>query len=74
MKTVAGMKVAYSTDPTYYTALYRRKGSRRFYRCGYRSLKIGEIRDMVYDEIRAGKYAAAKIVRWDNEEVIETVK
>ncbi len=68
-----GIRVAYSTDPTYYTAMYRAKGSRRFYRCGYRSLVLEDIRDMVYSEIRNGKYAAAKIVRWDNEELIEKV-
>lgn len=68
-----GTRVAYATNPTYYTALYRRKGSRRFYRCGYRSLSLSDIREMVYNEISAGQYAAAKIVRWDNEELIETV-
>jgi len=68
-----GMRVAYATDPTYYTAMYRAKGSRRYYRCGYRSLSLGDIRDMVYSDIRNGKYAAAKIVRWDTEELIEKV-
>ena len=64
---------AWSTDPTYYTVLYRQKGSRRFYRCGYRSLSLPDIREMAYDDIRTGKYAAAKIVRWDTEDVIEVV-
>lgn len=66
-------RTVWSTDPTYYTVLYRRKGSRRFYRCGYRSLNLNEIREMAYDEIRTGKYAAAKIVKWANEELIEKV-
>ena len=60
-------------DPVYYTALYRAKGSRRFYRCGYRTVNLEELRDMVYSEVGSGKYAAAKIVRWDTEELIETV-
>lgn len=66
-------RTVWSTDPTYYTVMYRRKGSRRFYRCGYRSLNLNEIREMAYDEIRTGKYAAAKIVKWANEELIEKV-
>ena len=66
-------KVVWATDPTYYTALYRRKGSRRFYRCGYRSINLADIRDMVYSDIRSGRYAVAKIVRWDTEEEIERV-
>lgn len=66
-------RTVWATNPTYYTILYRRKGSRRFYRCGYRSLDLSDIREMAYDEIRSGKYAAAKIVRWDNEELIENV-
>ena len=63
----------WSTEPTYYTALYRQKGSRRYYRCGYRSDSLGDIRDFVYAEFRAGKFATAKIVRWDTEEEIERV-
>lgn len=66
-------RTVYSTESSYYTALYRRKGSRKFYRCGYRSLSLEDIRDMVYDDIRSGRYAAAKIVRWDTEELIEKV-
>lgn len=58
---------------TYYTALYRKKGSRRFYRCGYRSNNLEALRDMVYGEIRDKKYAAAKIIRWDNGDLVEEV-
>lgn len=61
------------TNPTYYTALYRQKGSRRYYRCGYRSVDLEELRDFVYAEFRAGKFASAKIVKWDTEEEIERV-
>lgn len=61
------------SDPTYYTILYRQKGSRRYYRCGYRSVDLDALRDMAYNEIGTGKYASAKIVRWDNEELVETV-
>jgi len=68
-----GMRVAYATDPRWYTVMYRKKGSRRFYRCGYRSLSLEEMRDLAYSEIRDGKYAAARIVNWATEEVIETV-
>ena len=68
-----GTKVAYSSNPTYYTALYRAKGSRRYYRCGYRSQNLEDIRELVYNEIGSGKYASAKIVRWDTEELIEKV-
>lgn len=67
------MGAAWSTDPVYYTILYRRKGSRRFYRCGYRSDDLNVMRDMAYNEIGCGTYAAAKIVRWDTEELIESV-
>jgi len=66
-------KAVFFTDPTYYTVLYRKKGSRMFYRCGYRSVSLPDLREMVYDEIRTGKYAAAKIIRWDNGEIIEKV-
>ena len=66
-------RTVWATNPVYYTILYRQKGSRRFYRCGYRSLNLSDIRDMAYDEIRSGKYAAAKIIRWDTEELIEKV-
>jgi len=66
-------KIMFSTDPTYYTALYRQKGSRRFYRCGYRALDLNELRDMVYADIREGRYAAAKIIRWDDGKIIEKV-
>lgn len=65
--------VVYSTNPTYYTALYRRKGSRRYYRCGYRSNSLAEMRDFVYGEFQAGRFVSAKIVRWDTEEEIERV-
>lgn len=68
-----GTRVAYSTDPTWYTVMYRQKGSRRYYRCGYRSLNIEDMRELAYSEIRDGKYAAARIVNWATEEVIETV-
>ena len=67
------MKKTYSTDVTYYTALYRQKGSRKYYRCGYRSDSLGDMRDFVYAEFRAGKFATAKIVKWDTEEEIERV-
>ena len=66
-------KMVYATDPTYYTALYRQKGSRRYYRCGYRSISLEEMRDFVYAEFRAGKFSTAKIVKWDTEEEIERV-
>ena len=66
-------QIVWATEPTYYTALYRQKGSRRYYRCGYRSKDLGEMRDFVYAEFRAGKFATAKIVRWDTEEEIEKV-
>ena len=66
-------RTVWATNPVYYTIMYRQKGSRRFYRCGYRSLNLSDIRDMAYDEIRSGKYAAAKIIRWDTEELIEKV-
>lgn len=66
-------KTVYATDPTYYTALYRQKGSRRYYRCGYRSINLEEMRNFVYAEFRAGKFATAKIVKWDTEEEIERV-
>lgn len=65
--------VKFSTDPVYYTALYRKKGSRMYYRCGYRSLDLNDLRDMVYSEIREGKYASAKIIRWDSGALIEKV-
>ena len=68
------LKVVGSTDFAYYTALYRKKGSRRFYRCGIRSRDLSEMRDFVCGELRSGKYAAAKIVRWDDEGLIETIK
>lgn len=67
------LKVVGSTDFAYYTAMYRKKGSRRFYRCGYRSRDLGEMRDFVRSELRSGKYAAAKIVRWDDEGLIEKI-
>ena len=66
-------KNVWITDPVYYTALFRQKGSRRFYRCGYRSDDLDQLRDMVYNDISAGKYAAAKIIRWDSGELIEDV-
>lgn len=66
-------KIVWTTNPTYYTALYRQKGSRRYYRCGYRSDNLSELRDMVYNEIAAGKYASAKIVRWHDGKEIEKV-
>ena len=66
-------RTAWSTNPTAYTILYRRKGSRMYYRCGYRSESIGDIRDLAYSEIREGKYAAAKIVNADTNELIEKV-
>lgn len=68
-----GIRVAYSTDPTWYTVMYRQKGSRRYYRCGYRSLNIEDMRELAYSEIANKKYAAARIVNWATEEVIETV-
>ena len=63
----------WKSDPTYYTALYRQKGSRRYYRCGYRSDSLEDMREFVYGEFRSGKFATAKIVRWDTEEEIERV-
>lgn len=63
----------WKSDPTYYTALYRQKGSRRYYRCGYRSDNLEDMREFVYGEFRSGKFATAKIVRWDTEEEIERV-
>ena len=63
----------WSTEPTYYTALYQQKGSRRYYRCGYRSDSLEDMREFVYGEFRSGKFATAKIVRWDTEEEIERV-
>lgn len=72
MKT-NGLRVAYSTDPTYYTVMYRKKGSRTYYRCGYRSLDLESVRAMAYDDIRSGRYASAKIVNWSTEALIEKV-
>lgn len=66
-------RVAWATDPVWYTAMFRRKGQRRYYRCGYRSQNIEEIRAMVYDDIRSGRCASAKIVNWSTEECIEKV-
>lgn len=66
-------RIAYATNPTWYTALYRQKGSRRFLRCGYRSMNLGDIQDLVYGEIRDGKYAAAKIINADSGDVLEKV-
>ena len=68
-----GTRVAYATDPTWYTVMYRKKGSRRYYRCGYRSLSLEDMRELAYSEIRDRKYAAARIVNWATEEVIEVV-
>ena len=66
-------RIAYSTDPTYFTVMYRQKGSRRFYRCGYRFKSTAEARKFATTDMNAGRYAAAKIVRWDTEELIEKV-
>ena len=75
VKKVADSKtrVAWSTDPTWYTVMYRKKGSRKYFRCGYRSQNINDMRDIAYDDIRAGRYASAKIVNWNTEEMIEKV-
>jgi len=74
MESIGNVKrKAWATDPKFYTVLYRRKGSRRFYRCGYRSENLADIRDMAYDDIRKGRYAAAKIVDAQTEQLIEKV-
>ncbi len=57
----------------YYTALYRKKGSRTYYLCGYRSNDLESLRDMIYSEIRSGIYASAKIVEWGTGKLIEKV-
>ena len=67
-------RTVWATDPKYYTILYRSKGSRRFHRCGYRSNNLEDLRSMAYNEIGSGKYAAAKIVKWDTEELIEDIR
>lgn len=66
-------RVAWATDPVWYTVMYRRKGNRAYYRCGYRSQNIEDLRDMAYDDIRNGRYASAKIVNWSTEECIEKI-
>ena len=66
-------RLAYSTDPTYFTVMYRQKGSRRYYRCGYRLNSVAEARDLAISDMRTGRYASAKIVRWDTEEMIEKI-
>lgn len=57
----------------YYTALCRKKGDRRYYLCGYRSNDLETLRDVIYADIREGKYASAKIVEWDTGKLIEKV-
>ena len=59
---MAVTKALGSPTPTFYTVEYRRKGSRRFYRCGYRSESIADLVDMAHNEVDAGTYAAAKVV------------
>lgn len=57
----------------YYTALCRKKGDRHYYLCGYRSNDLETLRDVIYADIRDGKYASAKIVEWDTGKLIEKV-
>lgn len=57
----------------FYTALCRKKGDRRYYRCGYRSNNLETLRDVIYADIREGKYAAAKIIEWDTGKIIEKI-
>lgn len=66
-------RTVWSTDPTYYTVMYKKKGSRRYYRCGYRMNSIGEARDLARADMKTGRYTAAKVVRWDTEEMIEKI-
>ena len=57
----------------FYTALCRKKGERTYYLCGYRSNDLEVLRDVIYADIREGKYAAAKIIEWGTGKVIEKV-
>lgn len=70
---VMSMKVVGSPSPTFYTALYRRKGSRMFYRCGYRSESLNDISEMAHRDVEAGMYAAAKVIDATSCRVIETI-
>ena len=70
---VMSLKVVGSPSPTFYTAMYRRKGSRTFYRCGYKSESLSDISDMAHREVSSGMYAAAKVIDAASCRVIETI-
>jgi len=61
------------SNPIFYTALYRKKGSRKFYLCGYRSIDLESLQSMVYSDVRNGICAVARIIRQDTGDVIEEV-
>lgn len=59
---MAVTKALGSPAPTFYTVEYRRKGSRMFYRCGYRSENLADMTEMAEREVGSGMYAAAKVI------------
>ena len=64
-------RLAWATNPTRYTLLCRRKGSRRWYRYGLYSYSRSEMAEMAEVSIRSGIYAGVKLINADTNEEYE---
>ena len=65
------VRKVWSTDPTWYSIMHRKKGERRCYSFGYRSEDLELIREMAKEEAESGKFGCVKIINADTNEELE---